>query len=112
MTKMQQAVALALSWSAFGAALAQPIDPPPPGSPAFCLFELPPDGDKRVWINLGIVQYVELHAGELRLSYGGGNLGSGHELRLPLASRDDGLGFMRRMRDTAAACTGVAPRGG
>lgn len=109
MAKTRVALAMALSLLAF--ASAAQTERPPPGATAFCLFELPSGGDKRVWINLGIVQYVELQPGELRLAYGGGNLGSGHEWRLPIAGAEDGLGFVARMRDTAAACAGAAPAG-
>lgn len=78
---------------------------PAPASAAFCLFEFPADGEKRAWLNLGIVQYIELRPAELRIYYGGGNLGSGHELRMPIAGADEGLAIMQRMQAAAAACT-------
>lgn len=75
------------------------------GSTAFCLFELPPDREgRRRWINLGIVQYVEAEAQELRIAYGGGNLGSGHEARIAVAGVDDALALIERMRAAAARC--------
>ena len=94
---------------------AQPDSPPgsglsPGGSTAFCLFEVPTDPERRVWLNLGIVQYVDLRADGLRIYYGGGNLGSGHEFHLR-ASREDGLAFLHKMQATAARCAanGRAP---
>lgn len=80
------------------------------GSSSFCLFELPPDGDKRLWINLSLVQYIELRPAELRVDYGGGNFGSGQKLRVPVVSQDDGLAFIKRMQAAAASCRGVGLR--
>ena len=82
----------------------------PGGSTAFCLFEVPTDPERRVWLNLGIVQYVDLRADGLRIYYGGGNLGSGHEFHLR-ASREESLAFLQKMQATAARCaaSGRAP---
>ena len=90
---------------------AQPDSPPdsglsPGGSTAFCLFEVPTDPERRVWLNLGIVQYVDLRADGLRIFYGGGNLGSGHEFHLK-ASREEGLAFLHKMQAAAARCAGT-----
>ena len=75
------------------------------GSTAFCLYELPPDGDgKRRWINLGVVQYVEFDRNELRIYYGGGRLGSGHEAHLPLASPILLEETLEKIRQAAASC--------
>ena len=74
------------------------------GSTAFCLFPLPADNGTQRYINLGIVQYVEAAKDELRIAYGGGNLGSGHEARFPVKSREDANAVLDRMRRTAAAC--------
>lgn len=80
------------------------------GSTAFCLFELPADGDRRILLNLGIVQYVELRATELRIYYGGGNFGGGHEVRVPLANKDEGIVFVKRMQVAAASCSATPSR--
>jgi hypothetical protein len=74
-----------------------------PASAAFCLFEVP-GGSTRKFINLGIVQYVELGADDVRIYYGGGNLGSGHEARFPLKSREDGPALIARMQKAAQDC--------
>lgn len=83
--------------------------PPPTGSPSFCLFELPAAGEKRQWINLGIVQYVEAGAGEVKIVYGGGNLGSGHEARVPVKTYEESEELLRRLRQTAQNCKGNPP---
>ena len=83
------------------------------GSTAFCLFPLPADGGTQRYINLGIVQYVDVRADEVRLYFGGGNLGSGHETRLPARSRDEADAILARLRSTASRCsqplTGASP---
>lgn len=79
--------------------------PPDSGSPSFCLFEVPSDdGARRRWVNLGIVQYVEAGNSEVRLVFGGGNLGSGHEARIPMASKDASMAFVERLRKVAGEC--------
>jgi hypothetical protein len=76
-----------------------------PGSAAFCLYEIPVDDNgKRRWINLGIVQYVEATRAEVKISYGGGNFGSGHEARIPVASMEEAVAMIEKMRKAAAAC--------
>lgn len=75
------------------------------GSASFCLYELPVGEDgKRRWLNLGIVQYIELNRNELRLYYGGGNFGGGYEVRLPLASPTQAEETLDRLRQAATAC--------
>jgi len=88
--------------------------PPPPavaataaaiGSTAFCLYELPSDDEgRRRWLNLGIVQYVEYNRNELRIYYGGGNLGSGHESKLPIANPAQLEEALSRIRQAATNC--------
>ena len=80
-----------------------------PGSTAFCLFPLPTEAGAQRYINLGIVQYVEVRADEVRLAYGGGNLGSGHDARIPIRSREEGEAVLDRLRRTASACRPPAP---
>ncbi len=83
-------------------AWAQPVIP---GSTAFCLYEVPVDDDgKRRWINLGIVQYVEMTATELTIYYGGGAFGAGHEARYTIENPAQALAILQKMRAVAAAC--------
>ncbi len=85
-----------------GAAGAQPVIP---GSTAFCLYEIPvDDAGKRRWINLGIVQYVEASRSEVKIFYGGGGFGSGHEARIAVTSMEEALVQLEKMRRVAAAC--------
>jgi hypothetical protein len=75
------------------------------GSASFCLYEVPvDDSGKRKWVNLGIVQYVDLNRNDLRFYYGGGNFGGGYEVRVPVASAAEGLALLDHMRAAAAAC--------
>lgn len=84
------------------AAWAQPVIP---GSTAFCLYEVPTDETgKRRWINLGIVQYVEATRTELKIAYGAGSFGAGHEAKIPVANMEEALTLMEKMRRVAAAC--------
>ncbi|MDZ4253772.1 MAG: hypothetical protein U1A72_14485 [Sulfuritalea sp.] len=89
-------------WAGIPAADAQPVIP---GSTAFCLFEVPVDENgKRHWINLGIVQYVEATSTEVRIFYGGGSFGSGHETRIAVADMETALQVLEKLRRVAAAC--------
>jgi len=94
------AFAAAPGWPAEGGGTDSPVQ----ASTAFCLFELPAQGDFRTLINLGIVQYIELWPQEVRIYYGGGNLGSGHEARVSVSDADEGRAVIGRMRATAAQC--------
>lgn len=100
-------VALLLSLGGFHSSVRAESDASVPGSPSFCLFELPPEHGNRIWVNLSFVQYIELRHDELRVYYGGGNFGSGQRLRVPVASQADGLAFMKRMQTAAASCRGT-----
>ena len=108
---MRYALAL-LAALALPAGAAEPA-PTPAGSTAFCLFALPPDNATQRLINLGIVQYVDLRTDEVRIYFGGGNLGSGHEARIPVKSRDEADAVLARLRETATRCaqptTGATP---
>jgi hypothetical protein len=50
------------------------------------------------------VQYVEATRSELRISYGGGSFGSGHDAKIPVASMEEALLQLEKMRRVAAAC--------
>ena len=81
---------------------AQPVIP---GSTAFCLYEVPVDETgKRRWINLGIVQFVEATRSEVKISYGGGAFGSGHDARIAVNSMEEALVVLEKLRRVAAAC--------
>ena len=74
------------------------------GSASFCLYGLPADGDSQRFVNLGIVQFVDVHTDYVQLTYGGGNLGSGHEARIPVKSHDEALALLNKLRQTAEEC--------
>ncbi len=75
------------------------------GSITFCLFELPgSSSETRRLINLVGVQYVELSSDQLRIFYGGGNMGGGYEARIALKRREDGQDLIARMQKAAQEC--------
>ncbi len=83
-------------------ACAEPVFP---GSTAYCLYEVPTDEPgKRRWINLAIVQYVEATRTELKIYFGGGSFGAGHEAKIPLASMEEAAAIMEKLRKAAAGC--------
>lgn len=81
---------------------AQPVMP---GSTAFCLYEVPVDETgKRRWINLGIVQYIDATRSEVKIFYGGGAFGAGHDARIAVNGMEEALGILEKLRRVAAAC--------
>lgn len=83
-------------------ASAQPVIP---GSTAFCLYEIPiEETGKRRWINLGIVQYVEATRTEVKIFYGAGSFGAGHEAKIGVGSAEEAAAVLEKMRRIAAAC--------
>lgn len=80
--------------------------PPATGSTGFCLFEVPAGNERRQWINLAHVQYVEQRAEEVHIYFGGGSLGSGHEARIPARTPDEAATLLQRLRREAAYCAG------
>lgn len=97
-----RALLAALALGISGGAAGQPVIP---GSTAFCLYEVPVDDiGKRRWINLGIVQFVEATRSEVKISYGGGAFGAGHDAKIPVASMEEALTVLEKLRRVAAAC--------
>lgn len=95
-------VALLVIGGSVDPAHAQPVIP---GSTAFCLYEVPlDDSGKRRWINLGIVQYIEATAKDVKLVYGGGAFGAGHDSKIPVSSMEDAQVVLEKLRRVAAAC--------
>lgn len=86
---------------------------PGAGSTSFCPFPLPAENGTQRSINLGIVQYIDVRADEVKIAFGGGNLGSGHEARIPVKNRDEADAVLDRLRLAAARCaqstSGVKP---
>jgi hypothetical protein len=69
----------------------------------FCLWPVPGSETKR-FINLTVVQTIDITNEELRIAFGGGNLGSGHEIKLAIKNRAEGLKTLQEMSDTAHRC--------
>lgn len=77
------------------------------GGGSFCLFEIPAapdDGGKQRYLNLTIVQYIEVGDDGVKVVYGGGALGSGYEVKLPAASREEAEDMLARMQKVASLC--------
>lgn len=75
------------------------------GSSGFCLYELPDDGSgKRRYVNLSILQYVELSKDEFKIVYGGGSFGAGYESKVPIKNADEGKALMEQLDKTIRAC--------
>jgi len=101
-TRLLPFAAALLALAAVSPACAQPVIP---GSTAFCLYEVPIDENgKRRWINLGIVQYVEATRSEVKILYGAGAFGSGHEVRIAVGGMDEAQLVLEKMRRIANAC--------
>lgn len=76
----------------------------PPGSGGFCLFEVPgKDGAMRL-VNIVIIQHVDILRDRVKLTYGGGNFGSGYEAEIPMRNREEGMDWVRRMLQAAREC--------
>ncbi|WP_410497500.1 hypothetical protein [Chitinibacter sp. S2-10] len=72
---------------------------------SFCLWKIPaPESKTERFINLTVVQFIQQSDEELVISYGGGNLGSGHDMRIPTKNREEGAKLIGSMRDTVKAC--------
>lgn len=84
----------------------------PRGSASFCLYELPTRDGATRFINLGIAQYVELNRERVRITYGGGNFGSGYDADIAVGSREEGLELIRRIQQTARECARYTGMGG
>ncbi|QLI80871.1 hypothetical protein HZU75_04630 [Chitinibacter fontanus] len=71
----------------------------------FCPWKIPStEAKSERFINLTVVQFIVQNDEELQISYGGGNLGSGHDLRIPTKNRDEGSKLLKSMLDTAKQC--------
>ncbi|GAB7129422.1 hypothetical protein JCM19000A_39300 [Silvimonas sp. JCM 19000] len=79
----------------------------------FCLWKVPASKDVAAryerYLNLTVVQYVDLTDSDVHIVFGGGNLGSGHDLHITIKNRADGLRILQDLADTARACDKDAP---
>ena len=102
MSLLRRFLVLGTAIASANATYAQPVIP---GSTAFCLYEVPvEESGKRRWINLGIVQFVEATRSEVKITYGGGAFGSGHDARIAVNSMEDAHVVPEKLRRVAGAC--------
>ncbi|MBB5191228.1 hypothetical protein HNQ50_001951 [Silvimonas terrae] len=74
----------------------------------FCLWHAPwgkdMQGKPDRWLNLTVVQYVDVTDNDVHIVFGGGNLGSGHDLHIQVKNRDEAQKVLKDLNDTAKAC--------
>ena len=70
----------------------------------FCAWKIPLETKPERWINLTVVQYIDLGDEEVKISFGGGNLGSGYDAKIPVKSRDEAAKILKSMQDSAKLC--------
>ncbi|AMC35732.1 hypothetical protein [Janthinobacterium sp. B9-8] len=75
----------------------------------FCLWPVPGSETKR-FINLTVVQTIDISHEELRIAFDGGNLGSGHEIKLAIKNQAEGLKILQEMHETARRCDQPVPK--
>ncbi len=71
----------------------------------FCPWKVPSDAKTERFINLTVVQFVDLGDEDVKIAFGGGNLGSGYDIRIQTKNRDDGSKIIKSMQDAAKLCT-------
>jgi hypothetical protein len=74
----------------------------------FCLWHAPwgkdMQGKPDRWLNLTVVQYIDVTDTDVHIVFGGGNLGSGHDLHIQVKNRDEAQKILKDLNDTAKAC--------
>ncbi|WP_027468715.1 hypothetical protein [Deefgea rivuli] len=73
----------------------------------FCPWKILGEAKPERFINLTVVQYVDIADDELRVSFGGGNFGSGYDVKIAIKTREDGLKILKAMQETAKQCDRV-----
>lgn len=86
-----------------------PVEMMLPASTGLCLLEVPGNSATTRYVNLAIVQYVEISKERLRLVFGGGNFGAGYEADFPVKTREEALAQLRRIEQQAQRCQGARP---
>jgi len=71
----------------------------------FCPWKVPNEAKTERFINLTVVQFVDLSDDDVKIAFGGGNLGSGYDIRIPTKSREEGSKIIKSMQDAAKQCT-------
>ncbi|WP_293932812.1 hypothetical protein [Iodobacter sp.] len=69
----------------------------------FCPWPVPGSDGKR-FINLTVVQTIDISDEEIKVAFGGGNLGSGHEIKTAIKNRAEGQKILQEMSDAARRC--------
>ncbi|QBC44169.1 hypothetical protein C1H71_11925 [Iodobacter fluviatilis] len=69
----------------------------------FCPWPVPGSDSKR-FINLTVVQTIDINDEEIKVAFGGGNLGSGHEIKTAIKNRAEGQKILQEMSEAARRC--------
>lgn len=70
----------------------------------FCPWKIPNEAKTERFVNLTVVQFVDLSDEDVKIAFGGGNLGSGYDIRIPTKNRDEGSKIIKSMQETAKQC--------
>jgi hypothetical protein len=70
----------------------------------FCPWKVPSDAKSERLINLTVVQFVDLSDEDVKIAFGGGNLGSGYDIRIQTKNREDGGKIIKSMQEAAKQC--------
>ncbi|QZA78032.1 hypothetical protein K4H28_00890 [Deefgea tanakiae] len=70
----------------------------------FCPWKVPSEAKAERFINLTVVQFVDVGDDDVKIAFGGGNLGSGYDVRIPSKTREDANKILKSMQETAKQC--------
>jgi hypothetical protein len=70
----------------------------------FCPWKTPSEAKTERFINLTVVQFIDIGDEDVKIAFGGGNLGSGYDVKIPTKSREDGFKILKAMQDAAKQC--------
>ena len=74
----------------------------------FCVWKVPASKDAAMkfdrYLNLTVVQYIDVSDTDVHIVFGGGNLGSGHDLHIPVKNRAEGQRIVQDLTDVGHAC--------
>ncbi len=76
----------------------------PAWSAPFCPWKIPGETKTERYINLTVVQYIEIGDESVRIAFGGGNLGSGHDVVMPVKNREEGRAVVSALEAAAKRC--------
>lgn len=70
----------------------------------FCPWKTPGEAKTERFINLTVVQFIDIGDEDVKIAFGGGNLGSGYDVKIATKSREDGFKILKAMQEAARQC--------